>query len=1188
MPTAIRPPATSRSTSTTTRQLHLRRQPEPYGRRGQGCRSRLLSNEGQVTPLATDADVAGSPHLATGGAGSLFSAGADGFNSVSVTGPAVQAIYKLASGAPAQEAVGYSSVTDASGNVTLTATGVVSGNVAFTLGIGNNGAYIFEQKAALVHPLFNPSDEDDLPLTFNFTVTDKDGDPATGSLTVTVDDDTPVGGAVVANVDEVTTLTNLMLIVDVSGSMGGGSGIGVLTRLQAAQQAMIDLINAYDANGDVVVRIVTFSSGAAEVGSQWMSVSQAIAAIGLLTAGGTTNYDAALAAAQTAFPDAGAITGGQNVSYFLSDGVPNPTAAGIDPGEEAIWTGFVDANNIISFSLGMGTGAIQGPLDPIAFNGVTSVNTNAVVVDDFADLSGVLIGTAAPILVSGNVTGSMGADGGLFSLTNAGPPAGFTYTVTGNTLLVKDATTLATVLTLTMDPVTGAYTVKQNGPIDHPGAGADVLPFVFTVALTDGDFDGATSTITVNIKDGVPTASNVNAGTLDDDSRTGGIAAGPGDFDPTLSTLSGSLGTAYGSDGPGSISFAGLHGTNQVINGITVSFSWNALASTLTANDGEQNVFEVVVNQATGGYTVNLLASLDHHTNALADNVETDATFNLGYTITDGDTDTANGTLTFTIDDDTPVSFNPHSTALLNNGNAVQTALLDLDGNIDNNTGADGFGSLKFVNISQGQNSGLTSNASPILLFLNTDGTVVEGRIGSATGTKIFTVILTHNPGGNDTYTVDLDGLIDNGAGVVFNDLSGVQAGNPAFQIVESTSSDSLELLLTPGDLISNVDGTSGSINSDSDDVGVGGGQSISPGDPLLRIDYGSFSINTAPNPDQFVIDGHNTVNGARFRIDQIVPGTAGTEVDVRLTTYDADDDEIISGDAGDPIDPITKIQIYASNGTTLLDEATGTGDGSTAGGTFFTFNGDGSVSVANLLEDMFVVTFTTNGFNRLEIDNVTVDNNKFSVSALSVQTANVGSAIDINFDVALTDGDGDLALPTSEINISILPTTNSQIGTASGQTLTGTTAGDFLAGLAGADTLLGQGNSDLLIGGADQDTLTGSTGTDTFYFGATSDSPTLALADLITDFDGDPSGGQDVIDLSAMDANALTSTIEDAFGFVAGATSAVVQNSITWEVSGGQVLVRGDVNGDTTADFVIRLTSNASIASLQAADFVL
>src|SRR6185295_18398036 len=113
-----------------------------------------------------------------------------------------------------------------------------------------------------------------------------------------------------------------MLILDLSGSMDNSSGLTGLTRLDVAKAAINELLDQYDSSGDVMVRVVTFSDTGKEVGSTWMSVADAKAAIAGLSAGGGTNYDAALPAAMGAFTDSNKLTGPgtQNVSYFLSDG----------------------------------------------------------------------------------------------------------------------------------------------------------------------------------------------------------------------------------------------------------------------------------------------------------------------------------------------------------------------------------------------------------------------------------------------------------------------------------------------------------------------------------------------------------------------------------------------------------------------------------------------------------------------------------------------------------------------------------------------------------------------------------------------------------------------------------------------------------------------------------------------------
>jgi hypothetical protein len=72
----------------------------------------------------------------------------------------------------------------------------------------------------------------------------------------------------------------------------------------------------------------------------------------------------------------------QFILYFFSDGIPNASnltsspqhpplggGNGIDSAETAAWEGFLNTNDINSFAIGLGTGAVVSELNPIAFNG---------------------------------------------------------------------------------------------------------------------------------------------------------------------------------------------------------------------------------------------------------------------------------------------------------------------------------------------------------------------------------------------------------------------------------------------------------------------------------------------------------------------------------------------------------------------------------------------------------------------------------------------------------------------------------------------------------------------------------------------------------------------------------------------------------------------------------------------------
>jgi Ca2+-binding RTX toxin-like protein len=130
----------------------------------------------------------------------------------------------------------------------------------------------------------------------------------------------------------------------------------------------------------------------------------------------------------------------------------------------------------------------------------------------------------------------------------------------------------------------------------------------------------------------------------------------------------------------------------------------------------------------------------------------------------------------------------------------------------------------------------------------------------------------------------------------------------------------------------------------------------------------------------------------------------------------------------------------------------------------------------------------------------------------------------------------------------------------------------DVLIGSNGANTLDGGFGFDLINGRGGRDVLTGGFNPDTFAFGALSDSGVTARTrDVITDFAVD-----DKIDLSFIDANSKTKTVDDVFHLTAhngfdGFTHHAAELRFQF-TSGGNTIVSGDANGDGKADFSILL----------------
>nr|WP_187172450.1 retention module-containing protein [Aeromonas hydrophila] len=113
---------------------------------------------------------------------------------------------------------------------------------------------------------------------------------------------------------------------------------------------------------------------------------------------------------------------------------------------------------------------------------------------------------------NGILAHNFGADGaGSMQWLTTGAPAGFTYeTNPSGALLVKQGA--ITVLTVTLNSATGAYSVTQNAPIQHANADQENnQAFTLNYRVIDGDGDTASGTLAINVDDDSPVAKNDTA-----------------------------------------------------------------------------------------------------------------------------------------------------------------------------------------------------------------------------------------------------------------------------------------------------------------------------------------------------------------------------------------------------------------------------------------------------------------------------------------------------------------------------------------------------------------------------------------------------------------------------------------------------------------------------------------------------
>ena len=587
-----------------------------------------------------------------------------------------------------------------------------------------------------------------------------------------------------------------------------------------------------------------------------------------------------------------------------------------------------------------------------------------------------------------------------------------------------------------IDSASGDLSMAQYLSLSHPDANnADepvffdtgVLEAVHTVTDGDGDVDtdsldlGGTNAgnAIIKIEDDGPTASGQTAQiTVREDALGNNTGHAENDLDTDLST-----GNSEGATQTDSRVFTSAMLSNLVVAGADEPAIFGLDLTTSGDTGLDSNGFDVnyqivgdeihgistdgrtvftLSDNGNGSFTFNLDDQIDH---PVADGNDAETlTLDLtaAFTVTDSDLDPvtlAPDAITVVIEDDVPLAITPDDATLINTAGSSTTEALDVDSNIDDNVGADEIGSISFVNITNGEDSGFTSGGNTVFLYLSADGQTLTGATGTGAGDgDVFTIQL--NPDGdpaqnNDTYTVTMQAPLDDGSGIVFTDLSGVAAGNTDFIVVDGdTQGAPVDLRFSPI--------VGGSVNTSSTDIGIDN-QMFDPGE-TMRIDFGEFDPSDGTGP---LIN----VNGVGVTIPQTQP--TNNTADVFVTAYD-----------GTTADTITEVQIVRGGTTyTSLDPVTA----ATVGITFSTSGN--TVTIRGLEDPDQIKVFTADGYDGLEIGNAADDTQggdrdaDFSLGGITIESAVTGDPIDMTFDVELLDADGDSA-GIAEIGITVNPAT--------------------------------------------------------------------------------------------------------------------------------------------------------------------
>jgi Ca2+-binding RTX toxin-like protein len=144
---------------------------------------------------------------------------------------------------------------------------------------------------------------------------------------------------------------------------------------------------------------------------------------------------------------------------------------------------------------------------------------------------------------------------------------------------------------------------------------------------------------------------------------------------------------------------------------------------------------------------------------------------------------------------------------------------------------------------------------------------------------------------------------------------------------------------------------------------------------------------------------------------------------------------------------------------------------------------------------------------------------------------------------------------------------------------ITGSNGGEKLHGEGGNDIINGRAGLDVIIGGLGADRMTGGLGGDWFFYNTVAEAPVLTLADVITDFQGTGLEG-DKINLANIDAN-VGQDGDQAFHFVGNAPNGDFGELWITTEADGYTHIWGDVNGDYSPDFEIRVTGTVSTSDI-------
>jgi len=583
-----------------------------------------------------------------------------------------------------------------------------------------------------------------------------------------------------------------------------------------------------------------------------------------------------------------------------------------------------------------------------------------------------------PEVADGNVlTGSGGADAnstdGVADTVGADDAdlTGFRQGNTNGTLGAPFAAQHGT-LVLNAD---GSYTYTLDGddPVVRALGDGETLTEVFTYTLTDGDGDVSTATLTITIvgTNEAPTIRSDAAVVSEEGLEGVGLPDDTGSDDTTdAATDSGTMVVSDPDGDPVTVSLTttGLAALGLESNGVPIVWALSDGGHTLTGTAGGDPIITITIDD-DGNWEVELTGPVDHEDTS----VEDDLSFNVQVTVDDG-SETGSGTLTVTIEDDSPV---------VTAGEVEPTLVADESDFTVNDT--KNFGDV--FNVQFGGDGGAPDQVTYALGTPGGDSGLVDTLTNEA-------VVLTLEGG-------EVVGRTEFGGDIVFVvsvDADGNVTVDQQRAVVHADPTDHDDAISLSDDNLITLTATATDNDGDSDSATINIGNNV-----VLEDDGPSIDRNQNAAPDLVTDDTNTPGDSDSASFASLFTGAFGND-----GFKDSDDNDVEDADA-----IAYSLSLKDGDGTDsgLFDVATGDR-------ILLRVDGD---SIEGYLEgDDTVVAFTltldpdTGVVTQVQDRAITHDDPNDPVEA-------DGSAATMDSDVVvitatITDGDGDTAQATADI----------------------------------------------------------------------------------------------------------------------------------------------------------------------------